>query len=431
MAMLGVAVARLRELWPAATLQVITSAPERVARHCGEVETAPARGRSLLLQEHLLGPLWRLLPSRLRAELDRKEDGWRLRWPGAYAASLRLKARLRGRDGRDAARFLDALRRADLVVVNGSGIFTDAFKPKALAILTTLDLALRRGTPVALFAQGLGPLRDPELVRRAREVLPRVLQIAVREPLRALPLLAELGVDPALVVVTGDDAIELAFPEPPRGAAASSRKIGVNVRAAAYADLEQGTLATLKLALAAAARAHQAGLVPIPISHQSGLDVDTLRELLGGAGEGGASLDTPRKVIARVAECRVMVSGSYHGAVFALAQGIPVVALARSPYYVAKMEGLAHQFGPGCELVRLDGEELPARLLAAIARAWTDADRLRAPLLARAADQVKTGRGASARLREAYARLSAERAPRPRARSAARASTNAAPPTLP
>ena len=46
-------------------------------------------------------------------------------------------------------------------------------------------------------------------------------------------------------------------------------------------------------------------------------------------------------VIERVGECRVVVTGSYHGAVFALAQGIPVVALVKSPYYVNKMAGLA------------------------------------------------------------------------------------------
>jgi polysaccharide pyruvyl transferase WcaK-like protein len=50
----------------------------------------------------------------------------------------------------------------------------------------------------------------------------------------------------------------------------------------------------------------------------------------------------------------VVVAGSYHAAVFALSQGIPVVALVKSPYYVNKMVGLGDQFGAGCEIVRLD-----------------------------------------------------------------------------
>jgi colanic acid/amylovoran biosynthesis protein len=145
------------------------------------------------------------------------------------------------------------------------------------------------------------------------------------------------------------------------------------------------------------------------------MDVETLRELLGGAGDEAAALETPRQVIERIGGCRVMVTGSYHGAVFALAQGIPVVALARSRYYVDKMTGLAHQFGLGCEIVGLDGSGAPARLVAAIDRAWADADRVRAPLLERAAEQIRSGRAAYQRLRDMLgaspaSRLSAGRA---------------------
>jgi colanic acid/amylovoran biosynthesis protein len=422
MAMLTVAVSRLRELWPQASLRVITSAPDRIALHCGEVETVPARGRELLLQEHVLGPLRRLLPAGVRSRLDRREARLRLRWPGAFSASLRLKARLRGRDARDVARFLAALESADLYVLNGAGILTDVFKEKALAILAGLELAIRRGTPTAVCGQGLGPLADPDLVRRAREVLPRVTQIALRESRGGLPLLASLDVDPAKIVVTGDDAIELAYPGAPRGqpAAAGGESIGVNVRVATYSEVAQATLSALKEALAAAARAHQARLVPVPVTRSAGMDVETLRELLGGADDAVAALDTPRQVIERIGGCRVMVTGSYHGAVFALAQGIPVVALARSRYYVDKMTGLAHQFGLGCEVVGLDGSDLSARLVAAIDRGWADAERVRAPLLERAAAQIKSSRAAYLRLRDIIgpfpaSRLSAGRAARLRA----------------
>ena len=132
------------------------------------------------------------------------------------------------------------------------------------------------------------------------------------------------------------------------------------------------------------------------------MDVDTLRELLAGLGDtdGGASLETPQLVIDRVGECRVVVTGSYHGAVFALAQGIPVVALVKSPYYVNKMAGLQDQFGIGCELVRLDEGNVSGRIRAAIDRAWAEAERVRGPLLQAAAEQIERGRRAYARLVE-------------------------------
>jgi colanic acid/amylovoran biosynthesis protein len=407
LAMLTVAVSRLRELWPSATIQVITNAPALVARHCGMVETVPVRGRRLLLEARLLGAVRSWLPAAVRRQWDSVEASFRLGRPDGFGRLLRLKERLRGRPAGEVEAFLQAVDRADLVVVNGAGILTDAFVESALGILATLDLAVRRGVPAALFGQGLGPIADPGLWRRAAEVLPRVQLIAVRESATSLPLLSALGVSPANIVVTGDDAIEMAFGESTlRGASDElPSSIGINVRVAPYAEVGEGLLASLRQALDGAARRHRARLVPIPVAHHGGgMDVDTLRALLDGAEDGGAALDTPQRVIARISECRVVVTGSYHGAVFALAQGIPVVAIAKSQYYVSKMSGVAQQFGIGCEIVRLDVEEgnLPARLEAAIDRAWSDAGRVREPLLAAAADQIRRGRSAYGRLHHFY-----------------------------
>jgi colanic acid/amylovoran biosynthesis protein len=90
----------------------------------------------------------------------------------------------------------------------------------------------------------------------------------------------------------------------------------------------------------------------------------------------------------------LVVTGSYHGAVFALAQGIPAVGLAGSEYYVAKFRGLAEQFGGGCEVVGLDQPRLEARLEAAVEDGWRSMPAL-GPRLVRAAErQVAHGRDA-------------------------------------
>jgi colanic acid/amylovoran biosynthesis protein len=103
-------------------------------------------------------------------------------------------------------------------------------------------------------------------------------------------------------------------------------------------------------------------------------------------------------VIARIGGCRVVVTGSYHGAVFALSQGIPAVAIVKSRYYLAKMAGVAHEFGAGCHIVSLDDGDMAAALTGAISRAWEEADTVREPLLRAAADQIRRGRSAYARL---------------------------------
>jgi polysaccharide pyruvyl transferase WcaK-like protein len=403
LAMFTVAVARLRELWPQASIAVITNAPDLIRQHAGAVSTVPVRGRRLLLQEELLGPARRWLPGKIRERWDRFESGLRLQQPGIFRQSLQLKSRWRGRDTRDAQAFLDAVESADLLVVNGAGIITDAFKESALGILATLDLVSRRRVPTALMGQGLGPIVDRELRQRAADVLPRVSLIGIREARTSPALLAELGVAPANVRITGDDAIELAHAAlHRRPAPEDARCIGVNVRVAPYAAVERELLGSLKQALAGSSWRHSARLVPVPIAHHGGgMDVETLRDLLDGSDDGGAALTTPQQVIERVGECRVVVTGSYHGAVFALAQGIPVVALARSEYYVNKMAGVAGQFGAGCEIVRLDtpASTLVEQLTLAIDRAWTTADAVRAPLLAAAAAQIARGRGAYQDLR--------------------------------
>jgi polysaccharide pyruvyl transferase WcaK-like protein len=417
LAMLTVAISRLRQLWPAARIRVITDAPAVVKRQCGKsgaVETVPVRGRRLLLNEGLLGRMAHHLPERAAVRWRTAEEELRVRLPGLFGRSLKWKATLRG--GRDAVgdadAFLTAVQHANLVVVNGAGVLTDAFKENALGILATLDLAIHRRIPTAMFGQGLGPIVDRDLRRRAEAVLPNVTLIGIREQRASLPFLLSLGVDPSRVVVTGDDALELACeretsaPQP----GSEPKAIGVNVRVAPYANIERETLAAVRQAIESTARAHAATLLPIPIArHGGGMDIDTLRTLLSGIGAdetGGASLDTPERVIERIAKCRVVVTGSYHGAVFALAQGIPVVALARSAYYMDKMVGLADQFGAGCEVVDVcipkGGDlaiaELAGRVRCAIARAWESADDLRETLLEAARRQIQQGRQAYGRL---------------------------------
>jgi colanic acid/amylovoran biosynthesis protein len=93
-------------------------------------------------------------------------------------------------------------------------------------------------------------------------------------------------------------------------------------------------------------------------------------------------------VIERIKNCRTVVVGSYHAAVFALAMGIPALCLANSPYYRDKFLGLAQQFGEGCRVVFLNDPNFAANLAAEISWGWQHADVLRPGLLAAAQKQV-------------------------------------------
>jgi colanic acid/amylovoran biosynthesis protein len=95
----------------------------------------------------------------------------------------------------------------------------------------------------------------------------------------------------------------------------------------------------------------------------------------------------------------VVVTTSYHGGVFALSQGIPVVAWVKSKYFAAKLYGLANQFGVGCEVVALDEGNVAERLKSAVLAAWNSAEHSRPRLLEAAVAQIAASRAAYERLR--------------------------------
>jgi colanic acid/amylovoran biosynthesis protein len=217
-------------------------------------------------------------------------------------------------------------------------------------------------------------------------------------------------------MTTGDDAIELAYAQRP---AAPGDGLGVNLRMSAYAAVDEQLVARLRPILQAAAQAVAAPLIPVPISTVPGeADTATIDQLLLGYPlkpvEAHEELETPLALIRRIQRCRVVVSGSYHAAVFALSMGIPAVGLARSAYYEDKFLGLADQFGPGCQVVLLDDPNLDARLPSAITAAWRSAAGTRPQLLAAAAQQVALSHIAYQRIVELIeARTKQKQKPRP------------------
>jgi colanic acid/amylovoran biosynthesis protein len=246
-----------------------------------------------------------------------------------------------------------------------------------------------------MFGQGIGPITDRALRRIAADVFRKLNVLAVRERRASTDELASLGVPLDQVTITGDDAIELAPASPP----ADGSGLGVNLRIAKYADVAADVAPTVGRILRRVADEVNAPLLPLPVRLPplKGDDVEAVRQLFpdGGVDTSAAErMDLPGDLVAEAARCRVVVSGSYHSAVFALAQGVPVVGLAVSRYYREKLTGLAEQFGAGAEVVSVDDADLDRTLPEAIRRLWTAAPAVRAPLLAAAERQRQLSRAA-------------------------------------
>jgi len=401
-AMLQAGIARLRALWPSASIAVVTNSPAGLTRQCPDVKPVPLVGRVYFRTDRWFGRADRFLPRPIATALNRLQDHIRRQWPASLAAMIAAKrlVALR-RDWLAALTYVRAIRRADLVVASGAGVFTDAFLENANGVLDTLDFALEQKVPAAAFGQGVGPVSNTALRRRMAQVLPRLALIAVRERRESVRLLEGIGVRPDQVIVTGDEAIEMANSATP---AQTGAAIGINLRVAGYAGVTASGIEVIRPAVRRAADRVAAPLLPVPIAHHGDChDGVAIRNVLAdksGQTSTIVELDTPAKAIAQVSRCRVVVTGSYHAAVFALAQGIPVVAIASTEYYRAKFAGLAELFGPGCTILALDIPDAGEQLEAAIVAAWASAPERREPLLRAADVQIQHGRAAYELLRE-------------------------------
>lgn len=403
-AMLQVAVNRLLDLWPSASIQVFTSHPARLYSLVANVQPLDHNGRLIWFSNSaLLGGLKAHTPATISELSSAFNRRLRRRNPEVLKALLRLKARLGSADARAVFSLFEAIEAADLYVVSGAITICDKGKGHARIVLNTLEMAIKRGIPTMMFSQGIGPVHDPGLIARARAVLPLVNLIAVRESLKAPALLSSLGVTADRVVVTGDDAIEgayLARPLRPGGA------IGVNLRVGRSSDVEASFIEVVRPVLHEFARQTRAPLVPIPIAHHSGSDDPrVIRGLLAGyddSSDGGRTLDTPARIIEQTGRCRVVVTGAYHAAVFSLSQGVPTVCLAYNSSYSEKFLGLANQFGPGCDVVVIGSEPYPQeKMAAAFARAWRHGETVRESLLKSAVSQIAASRDAYQRVADA------------------------------
>jgi len=393
-AMLQVAIRRLAALWPQCRITVPTFAPERLAKLCPQVHPLPVSGRWRWYgYRKVLARLGRLVRrpgvSRLAA-LDVRI--WRRgpHLPRALAALTGV--RITADESDRLRRFLDAIYAADVVVASGGGYIMDKFAGHAAAVLDTLELGADLGKPTAMFSQGLGPVEDMRLRAAAGRVLSKVDLIALREAREGPLLLRLLGVPSDRMAVTGDDSVQTAYEQRRE---ALGEGIGVNLRMAWYSAVDEAMLEKVGSALQRQSQRYGAPLLAVPISvDPRESDVDTVSRLIGQPQPIRWAAGGPEDVIRQVGRCRMVVTGSYHGAVFALSQGISAVCLTRSRYYADKFLGLADQFGAGCHVVCMQGGNWPGRLIRAMDQAWQEAPRIRSALLKAAVRQIQASRRA-------------------------------------
>ncbi|USI91346.1 polysaccharide pyruvyl transferase family protein [Rhodococcus pyridinivorans] len=387
LAILDETVRRFAERWPHARIGVLTSAPALLRAYEPRVDAiCYQRGGRWPRRRRRPGPVGLLGPGIAGAPMNARD--------AAVAMPGRIVRRVRRVVGttHDAQPVPDAVTTASLVVAIGGGYMTDIDRFQTERTLKLLEQAADLGIPTAMTGQGFGPLTEPDLLERAAQVLPRVNLIGLREGLRGPELLRSLGVPTDRIVITGDDAVDLGF---------STRRtelgtdLGVCLRVAEYSPVGATIRDVVGRVVREHASAHGARLVPLIVSEHDGEDRRSTMPLLAEYPETVPALGRfadARTLSREVGRCRIIVTGAYHVAVFALSQGISVVGLSTSRYYDDKFAGLNAMFGAGIETVRLDEAGIPDRLRSVIERTWSEAPQVRSVLLARAENQIRASR---------------------------------------
>jgi polysaccharide pyruvyl transferase CsaB len=204
-----------------------------------------------------------------------------------------------------------ALGTIDLLLSGGGGLLQD--KTSSLSLwyyLTVINLAQRRGKPVYVFNQSLGPLsrRGEQRVRRALRRVPCYFRDEASLAYgRSLGLDAHLGADPALLL-----------PPPP-----VEREPSMVVLVPKYGT-EEANASLRKLA----DRLRVEGLEVVVLALQPGFDEPVLERFSSFTRE--LAWD-PRRVSYLLAQAGYVVSVRLHGAILAAAAGTPFAGIAYDP----------------------------------------------------------------------------------------------------
>ena len=282
----------------------------------------------------------------------------------------------------------EAMRTSDMLVLGGGTLIQDVTSLRSLIYYLSLIWAARRGgLRVALYGGGLGPLTTALGRRLARAVLPTVDLLALRDR-RSIETALALGVPSDRLLLTADPAFSVLPAKPTTAGAARCTARAAMLAAGVPADRLDSVIAlALRPPLAAADRAAivagvrdavaRTGVFPLLVPFHPERDLPLLVQL-------GAQLGVPCAVLRAandpellqqiVASCRAVLAMRLHGVIFAVAAGVPCVAMAYDP----KVGALADDV-PALRYARYPGVE--ARQLAEqLCAAAAGGDAVRAEL---------------------------------------------------
>jgi len=367
-AMLQVAISRIRGLHPFAEVLVLTRRPDLLQRYCPGTLPLSATSRDAIYARSGTG----------MEQLPIQDSG---------TAAVAVTSGNPSGMPAQSEEFARAFKYADILVVAGGGFLNDLNAKAASAVLLMAKHGLDTGKRVIFLSQGLGPIGDPFLLSTLSEVCRAGAFIGLREPCHGPAAVLKAGAIHGRWAVTGDDALELPCAE--LKSAVRENYIGFSVRHVGYSGINEHQIRQIATGLSLLLEKTGAAVMPLPVSFNSFENDEGAIENITGERASPMRMDAPHHIVDAAGRCRMVVAGTYHAAVFALAQGVPCVCLHASAYYRAKMEGLAAQFGHGCAVIDISRGDIAAEIATRGLEVWNQSQDYHESLVLRAAEQVR------------------------------------------
>ncbi|MEW5919802.1 MAG: polysaccharide pyruvyl transferase CsaB [Bacillota bacterium] len=237
---------------------------------------------------------------------------------------------------------LQALRHADLLISGGGGLLQDVTSRRSVPYyLGIMELAMRLGTRVAVFAQGIGPLQYALSRRLVKRVLSRVDWLSVRDPASML-LLRELGVTREIQLAP--DPV-FALQPPSRPEIVSCRRkhglqdgeeekplVGVSLRPLPGEKDGSHFYNLTRAACLYLEREKGARLIFLPF--QQNEDLETGRSIWADLSPGHRIIEEsipPREMLCLIGGLDLLLGMRLHSLIFAAVCGVPFVGLPYDP----------------------------------------------------------------------------------------------------
>jgi len=299
------------------------------------------------------------------------------------------------------ALLLRQIRKSVALVICGGGNLTTPYGRLLRFRSLLAGYAEACGVPVVVTGQQIGPTLTPAETRILCQWLPHAVLVGVRDTEVSARFGRKLGVSEHRLIVTGDDALDLdavRVSAPWIPSKAVGPVIGLSLHNPGQAGQRLEQLSALASLLGPWLRGTNARVLMLPhlrasVAHRCDVRLAHDFSTACGLAEQIHVVDSPdyRDVHIKYLTglCDFIVTTRFHGAVFALTTGVPLMALSHDTYADSKFNGLFSYFGLDWQAMRVTDP----KAVDVLHKAWNQRAKARVQLdMARQTAMTKHGK---------------------------------------